>query len=87
MSPSDFKAYADQVIRLTLAIGALCLAFYAMYLSFQIQDKTIFTSLATASGVSALGVVLNFFFGNSHKSPLPPDTTTFTETKTPEGSK
>jgi len=84
MTPTDFKAYLDPLIRLILVIAGIAIAFYALHLSYGLADKSLFTSLASGVGVTVLLKLYEYWYGASHKSPPPPDTTVTSVTKTPE---
>jgi hypothetical protein len=83
MTPTDFKSYTDQLIRVALVAAGIALAFYSLGLSYNLQDKTLFTTLATALGLLLVGL-FSYWYGAAHRSPPPPDTTVTTVTKTPD---
>ncbi len=82
MTPTEFKAYSDTVIRSALVMGALAFFWRAMELAYTMTNDTLFISLASGGAMTIMLSIYAFWFGNSHKSPPPPDTSTITQTTT-----
>ncbi len=83
MTPTDFKAYMDTATRFLIVVAVIVLFGGALASAFMGDDQTLRTALAQGA-LSLITLVTGFWFGASHKSAPPADTTQtiVTETKT-----